>query len=80
MAAVTLNDTTLPHIPTLQIVNVTVATTGDTFVSKFGTVTSVQVNDQTTTGGASATFSGTTVTIACTNGDVVDLWIWGKQY
>ena len=77
MAVVTTNSEERTNEPNTQIVNVTVATNGDTFESKFGNVRGVWVNDQTTTGGASATFSGSTVTIACTNGDVCDLLIWG---
>ena len=81
MAAVTLtSEVQHTNFPTLQIVRVTVATTGDTFESKFKEVVSVVVNDETTTGGASATFSGRTVTVNCTNGDLVNLWIWGHRY
>ena len=77
MASVTKNYEVQVANPNLQIVNVTAATTGDTFTSKFKTVHNVLTNDQTTTGGSSATWSGRTVTVACTNGDTVDLWIWG---
>jgi hypothetical protein len=65
--------------PNLQLVVGTVTTTGDTYVSKFSAIKAVFVNDQTTKGGASATYTGGTVTVACTNGDVVDLLIIGVQ-
>jgi len=61
----------------LEVVKGTVTTTGDTFTSKFGTIIGVQISDRTTTGGARVSTSGSTVTITCTSGDVIDLWIMG---
>lgn len=61
----------------MQIMKGTVTTTGDTFRSKFGQIRSVQISDRTTSGGARATFSAGTVTVACTSGDVVDMIIFG---
>ncbi len=62
-----------------EVVSGVVTTSGDTYTSRFGTIFSVLVSDRTTLGGARAsTVSGGVVTITCTNGDTVDLQIWGK--
>ena len=61
----------------LEIVTGTVTTTGDTYVSKFGTIVSVVAHDRTTVGVVKCAVSGGTLTITCTSGDVVDLWITG---
>ena len=61
-----------------EIVRGTVTTSGDTFASRFGTIQQVFIHDETTLGGARATFSGSTVTITCTAADVVDLMIVGR--
>ena len=71
--------TEITGIPGVEVVYGTVTTTGDTYVSRFREITSVQISDQTTTGGANCTYSGGTVTITATNGDVVDLLIFGKD-
>jgi len=76
IASVTVHPSATPG---MLRVKGTVTTTGDTYVSKFSNIESVFCNDQTTAGGASATFSGGTVTVACTNGDVVDLLIFGNE-
>ena len=66
-------------MPGVYLVNCTVGTTGDTYASKLGKVKGVIAHDETTQGGANATFSGQTVTVTCTGGDVVDLLMWGEQ-
>ena len=79
MAAVTVNYKFDEGVmPWLEVARVTVTTTGDTYTSRFKNVNSVLVSDRTTIGGARAsTVSGGTITITCTGGDVVDLWIVG---
>jgi len=61
----------------MEVVRGTVTTTGDTYSSRFNNITAVLIHDETTTGGAKATFSGKTVTITATGADVVTLMIFG---
>mgnify|MGYP001567933057 CR=1 FL=1 len=64
--------------PAIELVKGTVTTSGDTYSSRLGKVIGVLISDRTTLGGARAsTISGQTITITCTNGDVVDMLIWG---
>ena len=63
--------------PFLQIADVTVTTDGDTFQSKFKSVKSVAWNNRTTAGVTKVAVSSGTLTITCTSGDRVDLWILG---
>jgi len=62
----------------MEVVRGTVTTTGDTYTSKLGTIEAVFVHDETTTGGANATFATNVVTVAATGSDVVDILIFGK--
>lgn len=61
----------------LEIVKGTVTTTGDKYTSRFSNIVSVQISDRTTAGVAKVSVSGSEITITCTSGDVVDLWIAG---
>lgn len=61
----------------LEIVKGTVTTTGDKYTSRFSNIVSVQISDRTTAGVARVAVSGSEITITCTSGDVVDLWIAG---
>lgn len=54
------------------------AQNADTYKSRLGNVTHVLVHDETTAGGAKVSVSGQTVTITCTNSDVIDLLIFGR--
>ena len=76
IASVTKRETGSPGE---EIVRGTVTTTGDTYSSRLKKITHVFAHDETTTGGAKATFSGQTVTVTCTGGDVVDLHILGTE-
>jgi len=79
MGSVTLNRRFNEGVPIwMEVVDVTVAATGDTYQSKFKNVRFAFVNDLTTKGGASvSSISGGEVTIACTNGDNCHLLIIG---
>jgi hypothetical protein len=61
----------------MEVVRGTVTTSGDTFNSRFGNILVALVSDETTLGGAKVTWTGSSVAITCTNGDVVDLIIFG---
>ena len=65
-------------IPGLEFVRITNCQTADTYVaSKIGRIEGFAITDETTTGGAKATFTGHTLTITCTNDDEINLIIWG---
>ena len=76
LASTTIKEIT--GILSLEIVRGTVTTTGDTYNTKFGKIFNVQIHDETTAGGAYATWSGGTITVTCTSGDVVNLLIFGE--
>lgn len=64
--------------PGLQLVQGTAAASGDTYVSKFGTIVNVQATKKT--GGSTTvetTWSGSTITLTCDAADVICLAIWG---
>lgn len=65
-------------ILSLEVVRGTVTTSGDTYNTKFGKIFNVQIHDETTAGGAYATWTGGIITIVSTNGDVVNLLIFGE--
>jgi hypothetical protein len=62
----------------MEIIRGTVTTSGDTYASRFGKIWAVIVHDETTLGGAKAVATGSSVAVTCTNGDVVDLLIFGS--
>lgn len=49
----------------------------DTYVSKMSTILAVFVHDETTANVAKATWSGSTVTVTCTNNDEINLLVFG---
>ena len=78
-ALASVTETEVTGLPGVQIVKGTATATGDTYTSRFRLVTNAFVNDQTTKGGASVTYATGVVIVNCTNGDVVDLMIFGKD-
>ena len=74
LASVTKMDT---FHPAVELVRGTCTTTGDTYVSRIKKIQGVIISDETTVGVSKATFSGQTVTVTTTGGDVVNLLIWG---
>ena len=79
-AALTNVSRKLTNIPVLEVVRGTcsLGSGNDWFVTRFGTVSHVFVSDETTVGGAKATFSGGMVTVNATASDVVTLMIFGN--
>ena len=67
-------------LESMQVVRGTCSTGagGDVFYSRFGSIQSVLISDETNAGAAKATFSGGVVTITATISDIVTLIIFGS--
>jgi len=65
--------------PNLELIRAALTATGtSTFVSKFGTIFAVFVQEEGTNG-ATYTWTGSTVTITGTDTDYINMMIWGTE-